>query len=243
MLRINELQELVQEIGEKIEQLIPDDLDYRPVSEFPQTSYLPAIEISLAKGVTIKPVNNEIFFDKPLKEYKGQLDILELFEDAISDLRIQQARNTLYVLAAPPFNELPVGSFEIVNCLRSKPELGPVRQYLQRVYVNGRNAGQITHLLVIWQEITELGTICKSKIEMFGRHKKLFSQRLKNLNEKNPDFISLTKREYEVLELVRKGKSTAEIAQILYRSKLTISTNRKRICMKLGVSDLRDFLL
>jgi len=241
LLIIEEIKKFFQGLSEEIQQLAPEDLDYRPATDFPQTSYLPAYEISFEEGLAIRPVQEDLnLYGKTLKDLKDEIAVLQLFEDAINMYRLQQTRNILQVLSQPPFDQLPLGSFEIVNCLRSKPELGPVRQYLQRVYVNGRNAGQITHLLVIWQEITELCIICKSKLEMFGRHKKLFSLRMKNLEEKHPDFISLTKREYEVLELVREGKSTAEIAQILYRSKHTINTHRKRICKKLGVKDLRD---
>jgi DNA-binding NarL/FixJ family response regulator len=49
---------------------------------------------------------------------------------------------------------------------------------------------------------------------------------------------SLSSREREVLQLVVEGKSSAEIADILYLSPKTVETYRSRLMHKLGVSDL-----
>jgi DNA-binding NarL/FixJ family response regulator len=48
----------------------------------------------------------------------------------------------------------------------------------------------------------------------------------------------LSPREREVLQLVVEGKSSAEIAQILYLSSKTVETYRSRLMHKLGVNDL-----
>ena len=51
------------------------------------------------------------------------------------------------------------------------------------------------------------------------------------------DLQSLTKREREVLGLIGKGLSLAEIADKLYRSQKTIQTHRLSLGRKLGVSN------
>jgi DNA-binding NarL/FixJ family response regulator len=53
---------------------------------------------------------------------------------------------------------------------------------------------------------------------------------------------SLTLREREVLQLVAEGKSSTEIADVIYLSKKTVETYRSRLMQKLGVSNLVDLL-
>lgn len=48
----------------------------------------------------------------------------------------------------------------------------------------------------------------------------------------------LTPREREVLQLVSEGKSSAEIADIMFLSPKTIETYRSRLMQKLGVNDI-----
>ncbi len=49
---------------------------------------------------------------------------------------------------------------------------------------------------------------------------------------------SLSPREREVLQLVVEGKSSVEIAEILFLSPKTVETYRSRIMEKLGIHDL-----
>jgi len=49
---------------------------------------------------------------------------------------------------------------------------------------------------------------------------------------------SLSPREREVLQLVVEGKSSAEIASILYLSPKTVETYRSRLMQKLGINDV-----
>ncbi|HET92044.1 MAG TPA: response regulator transcription factor [Chloroflexi bacterium] len=49
---------------------------------------------------------------------------------------------------------------------------------------------------------------------------------------------SLSSREREILQLVVEGKSSAEIADILYLSPKTVGTYRSRLMQKLGINDL-----
>jgi DNA-binding NarL/FixJ family response regulator len=49
---------------------------------------------------------------------------------------------------------------------------------------------------------------------------------------------SLSARERQVLQLVVEGKSSAEIAELVYLSRKTVETYRSRIMKKLGVSDV-----
>jgi DNA-binding NarL/FixJ family response regulator len=48
----------------------------------------------------------------------------------------------------------------------------------------------------------------------------------------------LSPREREILQLVVEGKSSAEIAEILYISPKTVETYRSRLMQKLGISNL-----
>jgi DNA-binding NarL/FixJ family response regulator len=48
----------------------------------------------------------------------------------------------------------------------------------------------------------------------------------------------LSPREREVLQLVAEGKTSAEIAQLIFLSPKTVETYRSRVMAKLGVADL-----
>jgi DNA-binding NarL/FixJ family response regulator len=67
-----------------------------------------------------------------------------------------------------------------------------------------------------------------------GRHKRLF------LTRRQP--VDLTSREWEVLELMRQGLSTAEIATRLFITKATVRTHIAAILRKLHVSDRKEVL-
>lgn len=54
---------------------------------------------------------------------------------------------------------------------------------------------------------------------------------------------NLTKREFEVLELITKGKSTAQIAEELHLSVHTINSHRKNILKKLNLSSPAELIV
>ena len=62
--------------------------------------------------------------------------------------------------------------------------------------------------------------------------------RQRDAAEAESPLARLSPREREVLQLVVEGKSSAEIAGILFLSPTTIETYRSRLMQKLGISDL-----
>lgn len=54
--------------------------------------------------------------------------------------------------------------------------------------------------------------------------------------------LKLTKREKEIISLIVEGKSSKEIASLLFLSELTIKTHRKNISEKLGTSNVADLI-
>jgi DNA-binding NarL/FixJ family response regulator len=67
-----------------------------------------------------------------------------------------------------------------------------------------------------------------------GRRKRLF------LLQRQP--VDLTSREWEVLELMRQGLSTADIATRLFITKATVRTHIAAILRKLHASDRKEVL-
>jgi DNA-binding NarL/FixJ family response regulator len=53
----------------------------------------------------------------------------------------------------------------------------------------------------------------------------------------DPRFATLTEREREVLELIARGQSNAEISTTLFLSETTVKTHVRRVLAKLGVRD------
>lgn len=69
---------------------------------------------------------------------------------------------------------------------------------------------------------------------------------IKKISENESDLDLLSVREKEVLQLISEGKSTKEIAGLLYVSIKTIETHRKHLMEKLGlftVADLTKFAI
>jgi DNA-binding response OmpR family regulator/DNA-binding CsgD family transcriptional regulator len=64
------------------------------------------------------------------------------------------------------------------------------------------------------------------------------------LNHPPPDtsLLRLTQREREILQLMAEGKSTLDIAQLLYLTESTIYTHRRRMMTKLGLDRAPDLL-
>lgn len=58
-----------------------------------------------------------------------------------------------------------------------------------------------------------------------------------DIAEKKSPIERLSQREREILQLIAEGKTSAEIASIVYLSPKTVDTYRSRIMKKLGVSD------
>lgn len=63
------------------------------------------------------------------------------------------------------------------------------------------------------------------------------SQRSASRRVVNPGVAELTEREAEVLQLMAKGRSNAEIAATLFLGETTVKTHVGRVLMKLGVRD------
>lgn len=92
---------------------------------------------------------------------------------------------------------------------------------------------------------SRLGEKDKTLVHIIDDHlHDIISPLLKNIN--NAD-IMLTPQEVQVASLVKDGKTTSQIADILYVSESTISFHRKNLRSKLGIknkqANLRSFLL
>jgi DNA-binding NarL/FixJ family response regulator len=62
--------------------------------------------------------------------------------------------------------------------------------------------------------------------------------RQRQASERKSPLERLTPREREVLQLVAEGRSSAEIADVLFLSPKTVETYRSRLMQKLGISDI-----
>ncbi len=70
-----------------------------------------------------------------------------------------------------------------------------------------------------------------------------FTSKFINKKSKQDDFIRLTNRELEVLELVAKGLSNAEIADALFISKRTVDGHKANLISKTGSKNVVDLLI
>ena len=66
--------------------------------------------------------------------------------------------------------------------------------------------------------------------------------KLESLNEKKPALSLLSVREREILQLIAEGKSTKQIAAILFISVKTVESHRHNIMVKLEIHNLADLI-
>lgn len=72
-----------------------------------------------------------------------------------------------------------------------------------------------------------------------------FPKKVKSNNHNEDDFLKkfkLTQREFEVIQLIKEGKSTNEMADKLKISTHTVVTHRKNIHLKLNVQNERELI-
>ncbi|HET8884929.1 MAG TPA: helix-turn-helix transcriptional regulator [Salinimicrobium sp.] len=94
--------------------------------------------------------------------------------------------------------------------------------------------GNPTHIITIAIPIENMKHISHKAERLLAQN--MFFQ--KNMEK----FLSLGKREKEILQLVAMGKTSSEIAKDLNISVETVSTHRKVIKHKLGVSNTYEFI-
>lgn len=103
-----------------------------------------------------------------------------------------------------------------------------------RIFFRDEN-GRPTHIVTIAIPLNRLKHI-PNKAERLLAEKDFFHSNLEK-------FLSLGKRETEILALVAQGKSTPEISEKLNISTHTVNTHRKSIKYKLEISNSYEFTL
>lgn len=88
--------------------------------------------------------------------------------------------------------------------------------------------------------------ILEEALESMKSDKLYFDPNIVHLNPLQDAFtnqLKLSKREKEIISLIAMGKTTKEIASMLFLSELTIKTHRKNISEKLGTKGMADLIV
>ena len=97
-----------------------------------------------------------------------------------------------------------------------------VKPYLEKLKMNGLNERQKIYLSVLESNIKKITSQFSHKLSL--------------------DYSHLTHSELQIANLVKDGKSSKEIANILCISERTVDTHRNRIRKKLGITNKKDNL-
>jgi DNA-binding CsgD family transcriptional regulator len=95
--------------------------------------------------------------------------------------------------------------------------------------------GEPTHVITIAGKIDPVHHITTKVVRLMSE--------LSFLKTNNPLFLSLTKREVDVLRLMALGKSSTEISAALFISPATVETHRKKVRNKLHIKNNYETLL
>lgn len=84
--------------------------------------------------------------------------------------------------------------------------------------------------------------IVLAAIRAVSRGETFFDDAITGLNEPAGNEVHLSKREEEILRLIGKGKTSHEIAELLFIGKTTVDTHRKNILKKLNLQGKTELL-
>lgn len=104
-----------------------------------------------------------------------------------------------------------------------------IQQECQAIEVN--NSGHLTKTIVNHRRIPNYETRPKNDHKIYDK--------LKNIYIDSDNCYNLTTREFEILNLIREGNNSAQIAELLSLSKFTVTTHRKNILNK---TDSKSFI-
>lgn len=146
-----------------------------------------------------------------------------------------------FELGAVDYVVKPFASAELIARVQTHLTLYDLQQNLEEM-VAAKTADltqEIEERKKTQLEVERLLEIVRQQSEQLRRilESTLLTQELPTPDLRENPLFQLTNREYEVLQLIAQGKSTAEIADILTVSPSTISTYRGRIMTKLGLED------
>jgi DNA-binding NarL/FixJ family response regulator len=163
-------------------------------------------------GTVVAQANDGLELLQLLKETAVDLLILDINMPKLNG--IEAAEKILK--RHPTISILMLSQYENVELIKKLKTLG-VKGYLTKIF-------EISQLVEAINEISD---------------NQLYFPSLKNeSNFKETDKHELTKREEEIIKLLAVGKTSKEIADILFLSEYTIETHRKNIMRKLEVNSI-----
>jgi DNA-binding CsgD family transcriptional regulator len=125
-----------------------------------------------------------------------------------------------------------VSSFQKIR----NPDTDEWQLYAMNTKVFFRDAaGDPTHVITIAGKIDPLHHITSKVARLMAE--------LNFLKTNNRLFLTLTRREIDVLRLMALGKSSTEISESLFISPTTVETHRKKVRSKLGLKNNYEALL
>jgi DNA-binding NarL/FixJ family response regulator len=190
------------------------------------------------------------------------IDDHKLFNDGLKSLLIQEddfetveqvydSRETLKAihLHSPDvilmdFNMPHVNGLEMTEQILknfSQQKIIILSMYAQNTQIEQfRQLGVKGYLL----KTVEPSELCHA-IRVVAKGKDIFPKSSQENNHSEDDFLKkfrLTHREFEVIKLIKEGKSSSEMADILHLSIHTIVTHRKNIHLKLNIQNERELI-
>jgi DNA-binding NarL/FixJ family response regulator len=163
-------------------------------------------------GTVVAQANDGLELLQLLKETAVDLLILDINMPKLNG--IEAAEKILK--RHPTISILMLSQYENIELIKKLKILG-VKGYLTKIF-------EISQLVEAINEISD---------------NQLYFPSLKNeSNFKETDKHELTKREEEIIKLLAVGKTSKEIADILFLSEYTIETHRKNIMRKLEVNSI-----
>jgi len=184
---------------------------------------LNSLDKDLLQALGLKYVLFEHNFNIDYEFKNIQFNLIMLNVTSESDLNIIK-----YFRENPEFDFIPIVCLINNNCIDLNIEL--IRLGCDECFKNPVNTEEF--IVKIDSILKRYKEICKSSLTSFLPH-------LMN----NSSDLKLTNREKDLLHLVAKGFSNAEISKTLYLSEMTVKTHLKNIFKKLNVSNRTEAIL
>ncbi len=157
------------------------------------------------------------------KDDYSLMDIISFIHPEDSDYVLNCERKATSFMSS--LSEEEVFNYSINYSYRTRTEYGNYIHIRQNYQALELNPGGVMTRLLVFIEVLEGGNYCKK--DDFKIMERQLNSRINLTNDFN-----LTKRESEVLELIKQGLTSVEISNRLYVSKFTVDTHRKNILAK-----------
>ncbi len=174
------------------------------------------------------------------EEYHFGLIFEKMHPEDVNTIKLKEQAASEFFYHRIPLHKIPF--YKSTYTFRIRDDRGGWKNILhQSIALQVSDAGRIQYVLCVHSDITFLNPIADDRISFIGIKGEpsfhVLSTNPKHLLEQPHTEVKISLREREIIELLAKGLSSKQIADILYLSQHTVDTHRRNLLRKTGTKN------